>query len=92
MSNRDRVAAYFREHPNRWISAITLVEIGGTLSSRTRISECRTELGMRVDNRVRRVVLPNGDVFVASEFRYVTEPQEAPDLPAEMYTQQPGLW
>ena len=52
---RDKVAAYFEAHRGEWINALTLQEIGGRCASRTRISECRTELGMEIINRLRRV-------------------------------------
>ena len=51
---RDRVAAYFRAHPDQWIDASVLQEIGGRYASRTRISDCRTQLGMVIKNRQRR--------------------------------------
>ena len=52
---RDRVAALFKAKPNKWIDALEFQRIGGNLAFRTRISECRTELGMQVENRVRTV-------------------------------------
>ena len=38
---RYRIEAYFRAHPRQWIDAETLMELGGSLAWRTRVSECR---------------------------------------------------
>lgn len=67
---RSRVAAYFQAHPGEWVSALTLAQVGGLLSSRTRISECRRHLSMHIENRTRRVSGPGGRWVVYSEFRY----------------------
>lgn len=64
---RDRVAELFKASPGQWIDGLTIAAVGGCYASRTRISECRTILGMRIENRVRR--LPNGSR--RSEYRYV---------------------
>lgn len=44
----DAVAAYFRAHPHEDVSNWTLMEIGGSQAWRTRVSECRTKLGMNI--------------------------------------------
>lgn len=78
------VADYFKARPGLWVSAITLAEIGGRLSSRTRISECRRVLGMHIENRIRRVKLADGLTCTASEFRFTPPPVAAradPGLP-----------
>jgi hypothetical protein len=51
---RDRVAAYLKAHPGQRVSAYTLMEIGGVLAFRTRVSECRRQLGMTILNEVVR--------------------------------------
>lgn len=51
---RDQVATLFKSKPNEWISAYTLMQFGGALAFRTRCSECRTQLGMRIENKVTR--------------------------------------
>lgn len=51
---RDQVAGYLSSHPDQWISAYALMSVGGALAFRTRVSECRTQLGMVVDNKVER--------------------------------------
>lgn len=53
-SNLAAVAAYFRAHQGQWVSALEIAKVGGLLSSRTRVSECRTVLGMDVENRTER--------------------------------------
>ena len=63
---RDRVAQCFLSHPERWIDARVLMDIGGRMAWRTRVSECRQQLGMAIENRVRRV---NG--FKVSEYKFV---------------------
>ncbi len=52
---RDAVAEHFRAHPNAWIDGLTLSGIGGAYAWRTRVSNCRTELGMQIENRVQHV-------------------------------------
>lgn len=65
---RDAIAAYLAAHPNVWISAYTLMELGGKLAFRTRISDCRLELGMTIENKVER----DPKTHVAESFyRYV---------------------
>lgn len=75
---RDRVAGWFKGRPGEWIDARDLERIGGRMAWRTRTSECRTQLGMTIDNRVRRVQLSNGEIVRVSEYRY--RPAPARDL------------
>ena len=42
------VAAHFRAHPNEDIDNWTLMEIGGSQAWRSRVSDCRTKLGMNI--------------------------------------------
>ena len=51
---RDILATYFKVHPNEWIDASVLQGLGGRYAWRTRVSECRTQLGMEIENRQRR--------------------------------------
>lgn len=67
----DRVAAYFRAHPHTWIPAIDLETVGGRQAWRSRVSQCRTEFGMRIDNRQRT---ERG--IRVSEYRYVPQGQQ----------------
>lgn len=68
LTYRDAVAAYFKAHPGDEIDGLELASIGGAYAWRTRVSECREQLGMRIENVVRRV--PNSKRKV-SVYRYV---------------------
>jgi hypothetical protein len=59
------VAQLFRARPNQWIDGLVIAEIGGAYASRTRISDCRTQLGMTIENRQRKV-----GKRTISEYRY----------------------
>ena len=54
MNRTERIAALFRARPNEWLSAYLLMQSGGAMAWRTRVSECRTLLGMQIDSRVER--------------------------------------
>ena len=75
VSFRDAVAKFLREHPGEWIGAVAFERIGGRQAWRTRISECRRELGMTIENRTRRVRESDcdgiGREYTFSEYRYV---------------------
>lgn len=70
MNLRDAVAAYFRQHPNEWVSMQTLAGLAGTGGWRTRKNECERQLGMIIDNRQYRKRLENGRLVTCSEYRY----------------------
>jgi hypothetical protein len=74
LSLRDRVAHYFTAHPNTWVSMQQLAHIGGTGGWRSRVVECRTQLGMHIDNQQRRV-----QGITISEYRY------RPPQPADLF-------
>jgi hypothetical protein len=83
----DRVAQLFRDMPGQWIDARVIAQVGGSLASRTRISECRSRYGMDIRNRTRREETPIGG-YTVSEFCYFPQPQpralseaEAQELP-----------
>jgi hypothetical protein len=65
----DRVAAYFKAHPDRWLDGRELAQVGGYAAYRTRISDCRTELGMDIINRTYR----KGGLTI-SEYKLVSRP------------------
>lgn len=73
---RDRIAEKFRQQPNTWISAYALMQIGGALAFRTRVSECRLALGMDIKNKVERDA--NG---VANSY-YMYVPKAVPQQPS----------
>lgn len=69
-----RVAALFRSQPNTWISSEAIAAVGGRCGWRSRASDCRTQLGMVILNRVRRVKNADGRVlYTVSEYMFVVE-------------------
>lgn len=80
---RDAVAEYFKTRPNVWVDAVCLEFIGGRQAWRSRVSDCRTELGMVIENRQRRPGRIDGRVCgpVISEYCYrpaVVQPDPQP--------------
>ena len=73
MTFTEKVAAYFIARPQVWIDGRELATLGGAYAWRSRVSDCRTNLGMHIDNRQRR----EGKA-VRSEYRYTP----AEDIPA----------
>ena len=65
---RARVAAYFAQRPRRWINGLALAGVGGGYAWRTRVSECRVQLGMQIDNSIRPVAGAR-----VSEYRYTPQ-------------------
>jgi len=63
---RDAVASHFILHRGEWIDGMDLAGIGGLYAWRSRISECRTQLAMCIENRQRKV-----GRRTVSEYRYV---------------------
>lgn len=72
---RDDVAAYFRARPGIWIDGMDLAPIGGVYAWRSRVSNCRVELGMTIENRITRHGRRK-----KSEYRYV--PKSDPVQPS----------
>ena len=50
-----RVAHLFRSRPDTWIDGLEIAHVGGAYAWRTRLSECRSQFGMVIENRQRRV-------------------------------------
>jgi hypothetical protein len=50
-----RVAHLFLAHPGEWLDGLTIAQVGGAYAWRTRLSECRTQLGLKIENRQRRI-------------------------------------
>ena len=73
---RDKVAGLFRASPGAWIDGLTVASHGGAYAWRTRVSECRVQLGMVIDNRVRALE----DGTRASEYMYTPADEFAVDL------------
>lgn len=55
---RDAVADLFKSKPGIWLDGIEISTVGGVYAYRTRISECRRQLGMDIENKV--ITLENG--------------------------------
>jgi hypothetical protein len=65
-SRLDVVAGYFLTHENEWVSAMTLLELGGACAWRTRVSDCRRMLRMEIENKTER----QADGTLKSFYRY----------------------
>ena len=76
---RDNVAVYFSQRPNVWIDSMALEMIGGRCAWRTRVSECRTELGMAIENRQRFQKDHAGRRWTTSEYMWVPAVEAQPD-------------
>lgn len=76
---RDAVAALFKSAPGCWVPWHRIAEVGGAMAWRTRVSDCRLELGMSIDNRVRK--LENGSKV--SEYRYLVPTRIEQESPAD---------
>jgi len=74
---RDSLAQFFRDRPGQWIDGMVLANVGGCYAYRTRISDLRTQLGMQIENRQRRV-----GRRVVSEYRFVPPVRQADLLSA----------
>lgn len=48
-------AAFFKDRPNTWIDSAEFMLFAGMCGWRSRISDCRTKLGMTIKNRQRKV-------------------------------------
>ena len=63
------VARFFRAHPGVWVRATDLERVGGRQAWRTRVSDARRVYGLRIENRCRRIVEPDGSRWTLSEYR-----------------------
>ena len=68
MTLTERVRLLFLDRPGEWIDGCTLAAIGGYAAWRTRVSDCRTRYGMRIENEVET----KPDLKI-SRYRYVPE-------------------
>ena len=66
LTYRDAVAALLRSRPGEWIDGLEIARYAGSYGWRTRLCECRTQLGLAVENRQRKV-----GRRTVSEYRYV---------------------
>lgn len=84
LGNRDKVAQLFRDRSEVWLDSRLLEQVGGRCAWRTRISELRTQMGMVIENRQRRIMLEDGTVAVCSEYRYVPAREPAPSIVGQL--------
>lgn len=66
----EKVAGLFMRCRGEWIDSEVIAGIGGRCGWRTRVSECRTDLGMDIRNRQRRIAKTDGDSYIVSEYGY----------------------
>jgi hypothetical protein len=66
---RAAVAEVLQAHQGEWVHWSRLAQVGGALAWRTRVSDCRRELGMAIDNKV----VPRSDGVRESFYRYCPE-------------------
>lgn len=75
MTRTERIADLFKAHPGEPLSAYRLMQVGGAMAWRTRVSECRTLLGMRIDCTIERDT--NGVAVSYYKYSPKTEPAQA---------------
>jgi hypothetical protein len=80
---RDNVALFFSQRPNVWIDGMVLESIGGRYAWRSRVSDCRRELGMVIENRLRHQYDASGKRWTTSEYQYVPAATPQPKIVAE---------
>ena len=66
LTYRDAVAALLKSRAGEWVDGLELAKVGGAYAWRSRCADCRTQLGMDIENRQRRI-----GKRVISEYRYV---------------------
>lgn len=80
MTLTDRVRHLFLSRPGVWIDGRELATVGGYAAWRSRVSECRTEYRMTIENQQTR----HAD-YTVSKYRYIAEDpcsSESPFSPA----------
>lgn len=76
VSLADKLATFFREHPNVWHDGRALGTIAGAYAWRSRVSDLRKRpYHMTIQNRQRRMKTAEGKPFVLSEYCF-TPPAE----------------
>jgi hypothetical protein len=70
----DKLEAYLKARPLTWIDGKRFESVAGGYGWRTRLSECRRERGMRIENRV-RTIKREGFSYRISEYMFVPEGQ-----------------
>lgn len=70
-ANHVQLANYLIAREGEWIDGRELAKVAGAYAWRTRVSECRTLLGLTIENRQRRERDARGQKFTISEYRYI---------------------
>lgn len=73
----DTLDAFFRARPGQWIDGRGLQRVAGAYAWRSRVSDLRTQRGLDITNRQRRVRTAGQRRVTISEYRYVP-PADAP--------------
>lgn len=89
-SNTEKIAELFKARPNVWINSRSLERPGGRNAWRTRVSDCRREFGMWIENRV--LYIKRGGITVAVHSVYCFRREGQPlGRSADMPSVQPSL-
>jgi hypothetical protein len=89
VSLAERLAAFFREHPRKWIDGRKLASIAGGYAWRTRVSDLRRPpYSMTLENRLRHIKTTDDGRLTVSEYRCV--PAEL--TPRELVTAVSTAW
>lgn len=75
----DRLQQFFQAHAGEWLDGRQLGAVAGAYAWRSRVAECRTQRGMVIENRQRKVRGAIGMVTV-SEYRHVRDLLSQPIL------------
>lgn len=74
----DTLAAFFKAKPEVWIDGHSLEGIAGRYAWRSRVSDCRTKLGMDIRNRQQRMTDAHGRTWTVSWYAYFPAPERVP--------------
>jgi hypothetical protein len=89
-SFRDRVAEYFKAKPHAWIDGMALEAIGGKYAWRSRVSDCRRQLGMDIRNRQQRQTDADGKTWTVSWYCYEPPVATVPAQPHNLNAASAG--
>lgn len=82
------VADLFRSRPGEWLDELEIARAGGAYAWRSRVSDVRTQLGMVIENRQRKV-----GKRTVSEYRFLRQPRELDaDVKAILYSRLSDLY
>lgn len=70
MTRVEAVASLLQSRSPEWVDGRELAQVGGAYAWRTRVSDARKQLGLRIENRV-RTVRDGERTWKVSEYRTV---------------------